>query len=116
MYVKFKGSETTYECTEPIEQKVFRSGVAVGWAIMFHIYGDVDSSKVDEIITPKTISELTFTNDDEQYTTFTVDGYTTVTACTIRHKATTTVTELQFTKANETKTEEGVTDNGNVQE
>ena len=58
MRVKFKGSETTYECTEPIEQKVFRSGVAIGWAIMFHIYGDVDSSKVDEIVTPETIRSL----------------------------------------------------------
>lgn len=115
MRVKFKGSETTYECTEPIEQKVFRSGVAIGWAIMFHIYGDVDSSKADEIVTPETISELTFINEDEQQTTFTIAGYSAVTACTIRHKATTTVTELQFTKANETKSEETTTEEGVVE-
>ena len=115
MRVKFKGSETTYECTEPIEQKVFRTGLAVGWAIMFHIYGDVDSSEIDKIVTPETISELTFINEDEQHTTFAVEGYSTMTACTIRHKATNTVTELQFTKANspeETKAEEGVVENG----
>ena len=119
MRVKFKGSEISYECTEPIEQKVFKSGIAVGWAVMFHIYGDIDSSKADEIVTPETVSELTFVNDDEQHTTFSISGYSTVTACVIRHKATTTVTELQFTKANETKfeettTEEGAAENGNV--
>lgn len=101
MRVKFKGSETTYECTEPIEQKVFRSGTAVGWAVMFHIYGDIDSSEIDELVTTEAISELTFTNDDEQQTSFVIVGYSVVTACVIRHKSTMTVTELQFTKANE---------------
>ncbi len=99
MYVKFKGSEKSYECTEPIEQKVFRSGTAIGWAIMFHIHGDVDSSGIDKLVTPETISELIFTKDGEQQTAFTVSGYSTVTSCTIRHKST-TVAELQFTKAN----------------
>lgn len=101
MRVKFKGSETTYECTEPVEQKVFRSGTAVGWAVMFHIYGDIDSSEIDELVTTEAISELTFTNDDEQQTSFVIVGYSVVTACVIRHKSTMTVTELQFTKANE---------------
>lgn len=101
MRVKFKGSETTYECTEPVEQKVFRSGTAVGWAVMFHIYGDIDSSEIDELVTTEAISELTFTNDDEQQTSFVIVGYSAVTACVIRHKSTMTVTELQFTKANE---------------
>lgn len=111
MRVQFKGRTDTYECTEPIEQKMFRSGVAIGWAIMFHFYGDVDSSQIDKIVTPETISELVFTNDDEQKTTFTITGYSTITACTVRHKATTTVTELQFTKVNtleENESEEGV--------
>lgn len=101
MRVKFKGSETTYECTEPVEQKVFRSGTAVGWAVMFHIYGDIDSSEIDELVTTEAISELTFTNDDEHQTSFVIAGYSVVTACVIRHKSTMTVTELQFTKANE---------------
>lgn len=101
MRVKFKGSETTYECTEPVEQKVFRSGTAVGWAVMFHIYGDIDSAEIDELVTTEANSELTFTNDDEQQTSFVIAGYSGVTACVIRHKSTMTVTELQFTKANE---------------
>lgn len=114
MRVKFKGCKTTYKCSEPTEQKVFRSGTAIGWAVMFHIYGGVNSSEIDDAVTPETISELTFT-DDEQQILFTIAGYSAVTACTIRHKATTTVAELQFTKANtseETKTGEGATENG----
>lgn len=115
MKVRFKNSAVTYDCTEPVEQKLFRSGVAYGWAIMFHIYGDIDSSKVDEIVTPETISELTFTNDDENQITIKIDDYSTVTSCTIRHKSASTVTELQFTKANtpeETNSEKGVVENG----
>lgn len=110
MRVKFKNGTTTYECTEPIEQKVYRSGEAAGWAIMFHIYGDVDSSKIDELITPAAISELTFMNEDAQQTAFTICGYSAVTACTIRHRASSTVTELQFTKTST----EGAENNGEV--
>lgn len=112
MRVKFKGNDTTYECTEPVEQKVFRSGTAVGWAVMFHIYGDIDSSEIDELVTTEAISELTFTNDDEQQTSFVIVGYSVVTACVIRHKSTMTVTELQFTKANENVEYKGVVENG----
>lgn len=107
MRVKFKGNETTYECTEPVEQKVFRGGEVIGWAVMFHIYGDFDSSKIDETVTPENISALTFINDDEN-TDFAINGYSNITACIIRHKSTLTVTELQFTKA----VDKGVTECG----
>lgn len=102
MRVKFKNSTETYECTEPIEQKVFRSGVAVGWVIMFHIYGDFDSSEIDGIVTSDNITELTFTVEDGKGTEFTINGYKDVTSCVIRHKAALTVSELQFTKSSGT--------------
>lgn len=113
MRVKFKGNETTYECTEPVEQKVFRSGTAAGWAVMFHIYGDISSSEADKIVTPENISEITFINDDERQTSFAVTGYSVLTACIIRHKEALTVTELQFTKANKTG-EEGSSENEEI--
>lgn len=112
MKVKFKNSETPYECTEPTEQKVFRSGEAIGWAIMFCIYGDLISSEIDEIITPATISELVFTNGDEEKTGFTVAGYSAISACIIRHKETSTLTELQFTKTVQNNNDKGVAENG----
>lgn len=116
MRVQFNGSTRTYECSEPIEQKVFKSGAAVGWAIMFHVYGNFDSTQIDSLITPDAISNLVFLNEDSQNTSFTIPGYSAVTACVIRHKAAITVTELQFTKASETETttQEGVVENGEV--
>lgn len=99
MYVKFKDSTATYKCTEPVEQKMFRSGVPIGWAIMFHIHCNSDSSQVDKIITSETISELEFGREDENNATFIITGYSVISACTIRHKSATDVIELQFTKA-----------------
>lgn len=117
MRVKFKGHSGTFECTEPIEQKVLKGGVPVGWAIMFHIYGDTTSTELDTLITPESISELQFTSgESEQTTTVTISGYSTITAAIIKHKENMTVTELQFTKANETKSEETKTEEGVVED
>ena len=110
MRVKFKKNTKVYDCTEPVEQKVFRSGVAIGWAVMFNIYGAVDSSDIDSMLAPDSISELTFYKQDEDGENFAISDYNAVTACTIRHKETITVTELQLTKAN--KTEKEVISNG----
>lgn len=107
MRVRFKGASNSFECSEPVEQKVFRAGVAAGWAAMFHFYGDIDSSEADEMLTPDAISELTFTNEDAQATSFAINGYSKVTSCTIKHRAGLTVTELQLTKTDEEATENG---------
>ena len=107
MRVRFKGASNSFECSEPIEQKVFRAGVAVGWAVMFQFYGDIDSSGADEMLTPDTVSGLTFTNDDEPETSFAINGYSKVASCTIKHRAGATVTELQLTKTDKEATENG---------
>lgn len=99
MRVKFYGGEKSYECTEPIEQKLFRGGSACGWAVMFHVYGDADSTEIDGVITSEAISVLEFFDDKEPKNTFKITGYSAVTSCVIRHKAQITVTELQFTKS-----------------
>ncbi len=96
MKVKFKDNATSYDCSEPVEQKIFRSGLPAGWAIIFQIFADLSSTEVDEIITPESISEMTFTNESEE--TFIVTGYSNITACTIRHSDTSTRIEVQFTK------------------
>jgi len=110
MKVLFKNGTQSFDCSEPIEQKIFKSGASVGWAIMFHITADVSSSEMDEIITPDGISELTFTNDAG--TANVVTGYTAVSACTIRHKNAETIAELQFTKIGAPGTAEGDAVNG----
>lgn len=98
MKVQFKGSAQSYVCSEPVEQKLFKAGVTAGWAMMFHIKADVNSSVVDEVITPDGISEITFTNDAG--TTQTISGYNAISACTIRHRDAETDVELQVTKMN----------------
>lgn len=99
MYVKFKGNDKMYECTEPVEQKVFQSGAPIGWVVMFHLHGALSSSEIDEAVSPETISEMVFTDGNaENQSEITLTGYSAIRACTIRHKAGTAVTELQFTK------------------
>lgn len=107
MKVQFKGVSKTFDCTEPVEQKVFQSGSAVGWAIMFHIHTTINSSEVDELITSESISELVFTGGDETKPfSITLTGYSAIRACTIRHRDGASSVELQFTK--------GATKNGTV--
>lgn len=115
MKVRFKGVDNAYTCTEPVEQKLFQSGKAIGWAVMFHIHGNVSSSDIDDLITPESISELVFISEDEENPrSITLSGYSGIRACTIRHRAGTTVTEIQLTKANELEaaTGEEATTNG----
>lgn len=94
MKVQFKGSTKVYECTEPTEQKAFRSGAAAGWVVMFSLYGDADSVGADNLLTKDAVSELVFTG--EGGASFALCGYETVTSCVIRHKEDVTITELQL--------------------
>ena len=96
MKVQFKNGAQMYDCSEPIEQKIYRAGVEAGWTIVFQFNADVTSSEVDSIITPDNISEITFTHDTGA--TNTIRGYNAISSCTIRHKATATAVEVQFTK------------------
>ena len=113
MKVTFKGSAESITCTEPVEQKMFRSGNGVGWALMFHLHGPLSSSEIDALVTPDSISELTFTSDDEK-TTFKLNGYSGVTACMVRHREGATVAELQLTKNSEADSKEGADGNGKI--
>ena len=110
MKVQFNDTTRIFDCTEPTEQKIFRSGAAVGWAIMFSLYGNADSTQADSTITPNAITELNFTNDKGEV--FTIKGYSDITSCVIRHKENMTITELQLTKTNATENTEGTTNNG----
>lgn len=112
MKVMFKGVDGAFECTEPVEQKLFQSGEAIGWAVMFHLHGGFSSSDIDRIVTPDSISELAFLcGDDESKNSISLTGYTGIRACTIRHREGSTAAELQFTKAS-TPEKEGAAENG----
>ena len=99
MKVQFKGRSEAFSCTEPVEQKVFQSGKAAGWALMFRLIGVVKSSDIDDLITPESMSEIVFTGGtEERPSSVTLAGYTNVRSCTIRHADGAATVELQFTK------------------
>lgn len=109
MVVKFKNDTRSFECTEPIEQKLFKADVPAGWLTTFSIYGDLNSTEIDELVTPDNISVLSFTADAESDpTTFNLEGYSKVVSCVIRHSEAKTITELQLTKTEPTINQEGV--------
>ena len=108
--VQFQGIGDVYSCSEPVEQKIFCQGIATGWAIMFHIYGNIDSSNMDNILTEESIRKLSFDNEDE--TGFSINGYTAITSCVIRHRGAATVAEIQLAKTSESDTRKGDTNNG----
>ena len=99
MKVMFKGVADVFDCNEPVEQKLFQAGFPAGWAVIFQLHGELSSSDIDRIVTPDSISELIFTEEDtKQQRSFTLTGYSAVRGCTIRHRAGAAVTELQLTK------------------
>ena len=101
MRVGFKNDSRTFECSEPVEQKLYKAGVPqsieAGWVMSFQFYGDIDSAEVDRTLTSENISEITFTPEDGK-SQFTATGYTKMTSCIIKHKEIMTTVEVQFTK------------------
>ena len=58
MFVKFKNGAKK-KCTNPIEQKLFRSGNAAGWLCSFSISETVTSTELDELLTAENLVYLT---------------------------------------------------------
>ena len=96
MQVKFKGKNTSYQTTTPIEQKLYRGGVSTGWLLVLSLTGELNSTELDELLTTESISEITFISDKNETTVLT--GYNSVSSCVIKYADEKTVAELQFTK------------------
>ena len=102
MRVKFKGSDMEYNCTNPIEQKVYRGGVAVGWILSFSFDGNCTSSELDSILTDDGISEICFIcQNDENPQSTVIGSYTKLSSCVIRHSDAGTSIEVQLTNMKE---------------
>ena len=56
MKVQFNNNAQAFDCSEPIEQRMYKGGVPAGWVIMFHVPVSINSSNVDELISPDSIS------------------------------------------------------------
>ncbi len=96
MLVKFKNG-TEKKCSNPIEQKLFRSGVAAGWLCSFSLSETVTSTELDELLTEENVSELTFCNDDAE-ALFTINEYAKVTSAIIRYNKDENKAEIQLSK------------------
>lgn len=102
MKVKFANG-VVKECTAPTEQKAYRAGVGIGWILMLNLIGGITSAELDVLLDVNNISALEFiteTENGEEKTIFTLDGYEKVTSSTIRHAENSNETrvEIQLTK------------------
>lgn len=98
MVVKFKNG-TELGCSNPVEQKIFKSGKAAGWLCALTLSGDISSADVDAVLTPDNISHLTFSIDDEEL--FSIAGYSKVTSVVLRHTGSTVSVEAQIIRGSE---------------
>lgn len=96
MQVKFKDG-TIKNCSNPTEQKIFRSGAATGWLCSFQISEVMTSTDVDAVLTDDNISELTFCNEKAEEL-FAISGYTKVTSAVVRHAEKDGTVEIQLIK------------------
>ena len=96
MQVKFKDG-TIKNCSNPTEQKIFRSGAATGWLCAFQISEPMTSTDVDAALTDENISELTFYNDKAEEI-FVISGYTKTSSVVVRHAEKDGTVEIQLTK------------------
>ena len=98
MKVSFKnGGE--YEAQNLLEQKVFNNASSGGWVIGFNFTANLNSSSLDELLTPDNISQLTIKETEESTVSTTILGYEKVTSAVIRHiTPTSAIIEVQFSK------------------
>ena len=96
MKVIFKDG-TCKKCSFPTEQKVFRSGEAVGWLCSFSLLDTITSSELDVLLNSENVSELTFCNDTSEEL-FKITEYAKVTSAIIRYSEEASKTEVQFSK------------------
>lgn len=103
MKVKFANG-VVKECTSPTEQKIFKTASGEsGWILHLSLIGEMTSNELDNLVTVENISPLVFlseTDNGEDKTIFTLDGYEKITSSTIRHAENTisTSVEIQLTK------------------
>ena len=99
MNIRFKNVETDYKVKTLAEQKI-KTAEDVGWMLIATIEGNFNSDSIDKLLIPENIKEITIINVSiEDTTTETkISGYDKVSSCTIRHRDTTDILEIQLTK------------------
>ena len=96
MKIKFNNN-VEKECTNPIEQKLFKNAEPVGWICSFNLKENTPSAEIDTLVIPENISVLEFLNDEGDIL-FSLTGYQKITAVVVRHAETEGSVEIQLTK------------------
>ena len=96
MKIRFNDGKEKQVITNPVEQKLFRGGVATGWILNVSI-ASITAEEADGLLTTDNISSITLLNDagDEMCK---ILGYEKISALTVRHNDTQSVAEIQFSK------------------
>ena len=102
MKVKFANG-VVKECAAPTEQKAYRAGEGIGWILLLRLTGETTSAELDNLLVADNVSALEFlteTENGEDKTLFTLEGYDKVTSSTIRYAESEPdiVSEIQLTK------------------
>lgn len=96
MLLKFKDG-TIKSCSNPVEQKLFRGEVAVGWLCSVTISETTTSTEIDTLLTVNNISQLTFLGDTSEEL-FTLNGYSKLSSVIVRHSEKSSSVEIQISK------------------
>lgn len=96
MFVKFKNSEEKFNANTPIEQKLFKGGVAHGWLLSLTFFGKIGSVQADELLSGESISEIVISTEDGGQTV--LSGYDKINSCIIKHGDEKNTVEIQLSK------------------
>lgn len=96
MKVRFKNG-TVYECSNPIEQKIFKGGEPSGWICSLTFDNNLNSAEIDNTVTAENVSEMVFLSETDEVAV-SLTGYEKLTSAIIRHSAEGTRADIQLTK------------------
>ena len=96
MLLKFKDG-TTKTCANPLEHRLLRNGISIGWICTIRILEDMPTSEIDKVLTLDNISELTFC-DESLKELFVISGYKKIGNVIIRHPGVSSEIEIQLEK------------------
>lgn len=96
MKLRFNDGTERTVTTNPVEQKLFRSGQPIGWILNVSV-SELTSEESNDILKAENIKSMILVSDDGAEIAE-LSGYEKVSALTIRHTESQTIAEIQFSK------------------
>ena len=96
MKLRFNDGTEKAITSNPIEQKLFRSGVPHGWIMNLSLSG-LTAEESNTVLTPENIGKMSLISDEGEVKAILTD-YSRIAVLTIRYSDTQTIAEIQFAK------------------